>query len=239
VIPALMIPFINRMDLLARLLASIDEDVERLLVVNNSMEMTGLRPFVQHRNAGHVNVHTPAYEPLGYGGAINHSIMQSPEAPWWMWASTDVQFHPGHLASVERRMNEATGPRIITGGFTWAAVNRELVDTVGLIDEWSFFPIYFDDNDYHRRCDLAGVEWIEDWDQGSTHGDAQHGASLTIRSDPAAESANARSFKLNRDAYLAKWGGLPGHETFTTPWDSGLPVWAVRPDMAGRNSRRW
>ncbi len=230
-----MTPLLNRLDLAYRMIDSIDHPVERLLLIDNGRSLYGVAQKI-HRLEG--QVFTPPYEGMGYGGAINFTIMQLPGLPWWMWASNDVVFHPGHLESVVRRMDEAKGPRIITGGFTWAAVNQQLIDEVGLIDEWSFFPIYFDDNDYHRRCDLARVEWIEDR-EGWTHGADGHQASLTIRSDPAAESANFRSFTQNRDAYLAKWGGLPGYEIYDTPWDSGLPVWAVRPDMAGRRSRRW
>lgn len=242
-IPALVCPVYNRWDLAFRMLDSIDVDVERLLIVDNSTDapdtMTGLRPFLGHRNGGRTKVWRPPYTGIGYGGAINLMVSQNPDAPWWMWVSNDVEFHPGHLATVVARMNEATGPRIVTGGFTWGAVNAELVDVVGLVDDWSFFPVYYDDNDYHYRCKLAGVEWIEDWATGSTHGDGVHGASVTIRSDPAARLANDRSFQHNARAYVAKWGGGPGHERFTTPWDSGMPVWVTRPDISGRSSRRW
>ena len=234
-----MTPVLNRVDLMHRMLKSVDEEVERLLVVDNGMGMIGLHPFVRHPNAEQTRVWSPPYTGIGYGGAINMMITQNPDAPWWMWVSNDVEFHPGHLASVVQRMEEANGPRIVTGAFTWGAVNAELVDRVGLIDDWSFFPIYFDDNDYARRCDLAGVEWIEDWGKGTTHGDEQHGASLTIRSDPSSAMANNRSFVLNSRAYLDKWGGPPGHEVFTSPWDSGMPVWVTRPDIYGRRARQW
>jgi GT2 family glycosyltransferase len=232
-----MCPVLNRWDLAQRLIDSIDHEVETLLIINN-----GMAEPPRLEIPGDVTqsvIFTPPLSPLGYGGAINFTIMQTPDLPWWLWASNDVAFHPGWLASIERRMNEATGPRIITGGFTWAAVNQELVDAVGLVDEWSFFPIYYDDNDYHQRCRVAGVEWVEDRSTGSTHGDGQHDASLTIRSDPAAHSSNRRSFMANHAAYLRKWGGVPGSETYETPWNSGLPVWVTRPDMAGRRDRRW
>lgn len=233
-IPVLIAPAYNRHDLLERMLRSVDVPVERTLIIDNKMDYAGPPDDLLD-----VTVFRPPYTSLGYGGSINFGIMQTFDAPWWLWVSNDVEFHPGHLATVVARMNEADGPRIITGGFTWGAANAALIDTVGLVDEWSFFPIYYDDNDYHRRCMVAGVEWIEDWSTGSTHGDGIHGASVTIRSEPAARQANDRSFQHNTRAYLAKWGGTPGHERFTTPWDSGLPVWATRPDITGRSHRRW
>jgi hypothetical protein len=232
VIPVLIAPAYNRHDLLHRMLRSVDVEVGHTLIFDNGRNYEGIPDDLRG------TVVTPPLTSMGYGGSINFGIAQSPHAPWWMWASNDVEFLPGHLATVVERM-QVTSPRIVTGGFTWGAVNRALIDEVGLVDDWSFFPIYFDDNDFEYRCKLAGVEWIEDWATGSRHGDERHGASLTIQSDPKAMSDNGISFTENRLAYIAKWGGLPREERFTTPWDSGLPLWATRPNMAGRKSRTW
>lgn len=232
-IPVLIAPAYNRHDLLHRMLRSVDVPVGRTLIVDNGQNYEGIPDDLRG------TVLTPPYTSFGYGGSINIGIMQNPDVPWWMWASNDVEFHPGHLASVVSRMNETTEPRIVTGGFTWGAVNQALVDAVGLVDEWSFFPIYFDDNDYEYRCKLAGVEWIEDWDAGTTHGDGEFAASITINTDELARKGNDRSFVQNGQAYREKWGGWPKEERYKTPWDSGLPVWVTRPDMAGRDRRRW
>lgn len=235
-IPILMIPVLNRQDLMQRLILSIDHPVQILLIVNNGeLDLKFDRPDVIER----VVIFTPPLSPIGYGGAINYAITQTPQHRWWMWASNDVEFHPGYLDTVVRQMDEATGPRIITGGFTWAAANAELIEQVGLVDDWSFFPIYFDDNDYYYRCQLAKVEWIEDGEMGTTHGDERDHGSVTIRSDQAVNAANNRSYVLNAQAYVAKWGGPPGNERFTTPWNEGHPLWVTRPDMAGRTRRRW
>lgn len=240
-IPVLVIPTYNRPDLLERALRSIDVPVERLLIVDNGKGYVRYLGSEEDALLSRLNatIWRPPYEGIGYGGGINFGITQNPTADWWMWSSNDVEFHPGTLASVARRMNEAKGPRAVTGGFTWGAVNPILVDMVGLVDDWSFFPIYFDDNDYHRRCLLAGVEWIDDGTTGITHGAEGHQASLTIRSDQEAARSNNRSFQQNAMAYLDKWGGLPGRETFDTPWNSGMPVWVTKPDINGRIRRRW
>lgn len=236
-IPLLIAPVLNRWDVLQRMLDSLDHPVKHLLIVNNGM--TGTPPLVYPETVSKVTAFTPPLSPLGYGGAINFGITQTPQHPWWMWTSNDVVFEPGHLATVVERMEAADGPRIVTGGFTWAAVNRELIDLVGLIDEWSFFPIYYDDNDFHRRCQVAEVDWVEDWNRGSRHGDGIHSASVAIMSDPQARVSNDRSFAVNGSAYLEKWGGPPGHEKYETPWNSGMPVWVTRPSIAGRLRRRW
>jgi len=237
VIPILMTPVLNRWDLAKRMLESVDVYVETVLIIDNGMTK---KPGVvtDREQVGRVVQWLPPNTGLGYGGAINFMVTQFPDCPWWLWASNDVVFHPGQLEHVARRMGEADGPRLITGGFTWGAANAAVIDRVGLVDDWSFFPIYFDDNDYHYRCTLAGIEWIEDR-SGWTHGDSQHGASLTIQSDPKIRMANDRSFVQNSRAYIDKWGGPPGHETFTSPWNSGMPIWVTKPDIAGRRARQW
>ena len=136
-----MTPVLNRWDLAEKMLQSVDHHVDRLLVVDNSLGTSSHAMTVPEKFAC-VDRFTPPYMGLGYGGAINFMITQTPELPWWMWASNDVVFEPGYLDTVVARMDAATRPTIITQGFTWAAVNRELIDLVGLIDDWSFYPIY-------------------------------------------------------------------------------------------------
>lgn len=236
-IPVLICPVINRFDLLERLLRSIDYPVLTTVIVDNSC--TGYTvPDDINTPLGDIKYMRPI-SGLGYGGAINQGIMQTAWSPWWMWSSNDVEFHPGHLETVAKRMDEATDARIITGGFTWAAVNQKLIDTVGLVDEWNFFPIYFDDNDYHWRVTCAGAEWIEDWATGSNHGEGKFTGSMVINSDENIKIKNHNSFRQNEAAYLRKWGGMPGKEVFKTPFDSGLPVWYTKPDMLGRSQRLW
>lgn len=234
-------PAYNRHDLLLRALRSIDVPVERGLILDNGRNIRDADEWGEIvGECGRLNleVFTPPFASIGYGGAINFTILQTADAPWWMWVSNDVQFLPGHLQTVIDRM-AVLDPRIVTGGFTWAAINRALVDKVGLIDEHGFFPIYYDDNDYHQRCKIAGVEWVEDWATGTVHGDGEHGASLTIHSDGKSRAGNSRSFLHNTREYLAKWGGRPGEEQYTSPWNSGMPVWVTRPSIDGRRDRQW
>ena len=232
-IPILIAPVINRFDLLERMLRSIDHPVGSVLVVDNSCSgyevPSDIEVPIQYLRP--VN-------PIGYGGAINQGIMQNSHLMWWMWSSNDVVWHPGALAELDAAMTGHTPARIVTGGFTWGALNHDLVNKVGLVDEWSFFPIYYDDNDYHYRCTLAGVEWVEWWDKGTDHGESGK-ASMTINSSPALMNKNHSSFTENTNRYLAKWGGMPGKEVFKSPWDSGMPVWVTKPDITGRAQRLW
>lgn len=240
-IPVLIAPAYNRHDLLLRMLKSIDVRVERGIIIDSARNIwqSDLWPQIQSE-CERLNLisFTPPFSSMGYGGGINFSIMQTFDAPWWMWSSNDVQFLPGHLQTVIDRMGTSE-PRVVTGGFTWGALNRGVIESVGLIDEHSFFPIYYDDNDYQYRCKVAGVDWVEDWNDGTIHGDAKVGASLTILSDPKIMEKNHRTFTANTRAYLEKWGGMPREETFSSPWNSSLPVWATKPSVNGRRDRQW
>jgi hypothetical protein len=181
---------------------------------------------------------------IGYGGGLNAGISQTPDAPWWMFVNADVFFSPETLAQVEVAMTGVSDPRFIATGtvnpFACGALNRALVEKVGLFDEWTFFPAYFEDNDYAYRMGLQGIEQvvlpIEVY-----HGDdigPEH-ASATIRSSQHYADANNRTFVENRRRYVQKWGGEPRQETFTQPWHREVPLSHVEIDLAGRARRSW
>lgn len=230
VIPVIIAPAYNRMDLLERMLRSIDEPVERGLVIDNAR--TG---YTLPDDLASYHVFAPPFASLGYPGSINFGIAQTSDAPWWLFASNDVVFGPGDLAAIAQLMTER--PVIVTNDYSWGALNHACVEAVGLFDEWSFHPLYFDDQDYAVRCRRGGVEWIR-YTGGITQGADGHGASLTIHSDDRARAENSRSWALNEAAYVAKWGGPIGKERYETPWDLGL-LWATKPDLAGRAARTW
>lgn len=234
-IPVCIATAYNRMDLLERMLASIDEPIGRGLVIDNARTGYEGPSFL----GPEWHVFSPPFLSLGYPGSINFGISQTPDAPWWFWVSNDVVFGEGDLAQIAGIMEDAgRGPRIVTHDYAWGAINRAAIDRVGLFDEWSFWPIYFDDNDMAMRCLLGEVEWVHY--QGTiSQGADGFETSLTINSDEGLKVANARSWALNEAAYVDKWGGLPGHEWHQTPWNRDLPLWATKPDLRGRVSRSW
>lgn len=232
-IPVLIAPVLNRYDLLERMLRSVTVPVERGLIIDNGQSGYAKPDWIgpEWRFA------VPPFGSLGYPGSINFGIMQTPDAPWWLWTSNDVVFGPDDLAAIAAQMEDPE-PRIVTYHFAAGALNRAVVQRIGLFDEWSFWPLYFDDNDYAYRATLAGVE-IRWYDGGMSEGADGHKTSLTIFSDPELAKANAVTWDINRAAYVEKWGGPPGQETLKTPWGKRLPLWATKPDMEGRAARDW
>lgn len=233
-IPVLIAPAYNRYDLLERMLRSVSHPVERGLIVDNGMTGYPVPEWV----GPEWKVAAPPFTSYGYPGSINLGIMQTPDAPWWMWVSNDVVFGEGDLDAMVEIMDRADGPLVLSWHFAMGCVNRAAVQEVGLFDEWSFWPLYFDDNDYAWRCHLAGfdVRW---YFGNMTEGADGHETSMTIFSDPTLAARNAETWAINKKAYRDKWGGVPGKEKLKTPWGRKLPLWATRPDVAGRSARLW
>lgn len=227
-IPVLIVPVLDNWDAARRMLTTVT--AERVVIVDNGQY------DMRHPGA---SVIRPILN-LGFSGAINAAISQTPDAPWWMWASVDVAFTDPDLVNIIALMESATGPRVVTGDrgderllrFAYAAINREAIEAVGLLDEWTFYPIYFEDDDYQYRCQLGGVEWVE------YNGNITHQRSMTIKT-PAHAMSNAATFPANARAYQSKWGGPPGSERFSRPWDLPVPLDYTRPAIAARAKRIW
>lgn len=222
------------------MLNSIDVPVGRGLIVDNGR--VGYQREFPH---GDWRIWQPPFQSLGWCGTLNFGMSQTPDAPWWMFVNNDAWFEPGKLALLIETMEaDIANGRAVVHHHEWTVVglSRLVVEKVGLFDEWSYWPLYYDDTDYSYRCHLAGIpvinnDWCHEGDLDWTDLKLEHAS--TIRSDPALAHANNRTWQINRTAYTKKWGGPPGKEKFTTPWDSGLPLWAMKPDPEGREERAW
>jgi hypothetical protein len=201
---------VNREDLLQKAVASARDLWKELTVVDNSTN--GLEVPIPY-----VHVLRPTV-PLTAIQSINFAMMntRTQGAKIAIWMHSDAEAHPGScLALVEyaRRMN-VEGRKwgtLFTNYDALAALNTELIDTVGLWD--TTFHSYFGDNDYYRRIRLAGYECID------TGIPVYHTASQTINSDPELRFRNSITFPLYQAYYVAKYGGSPGNETYSTPFN--------------------
>lgn len=96
-------------------------------------------------------------------------------------------------------------------GLSLAAVNRITIETIGYFDE-NFFPIYFEDIDWHRRAKLAGLSFV------TTPGTyVVHQGSKSLSVTPA--NLHHLTFSLNKEYYIRKWGGDVNQEQFDTPFN--------------------
>ena len=186
----LIVPVLNRYDLLQRMLNSVDVPVEHLLVIDNGLgsELTFADKFKR------VTVlDLPANQ--GVAGSWNLGIKSFPYAHRWFIASNDVVFEPGSLEMLSQaRRDEIT----LTGDAPhWQAfaLGDEAVNDIGLFDE-SLFPAYFEDNDYMRRAEFVGVN-IRRLDLKLTHDN-----SSTIKA--GYQEKNAKTYIKNEKHYQSK-----------------------------------
>jgi GT2 family glycosyltransferase len=239
-IPAVVIPALSNFDMLEANLATFDAQVERLVIIDNSQTGYEYQP-PQGSCVESVSVIRPILN-VGVTGGFNDGICQTPGASWWLLSSVDIGYGPGDLANIAKLIASAGAlPAVVTGSRNddrllrgaYMAVNQACIRAVGLYDEWAFFPCYFEDDDYVRRCELGGVRWIE------YDGTIKHDRSITIRTDAHAEARNRETYPDNLRRYIEKWGGQPRQERFMTPYDMPVPLSYTRVDLPGRAARHW
>lgn len=101
-------------------------------------------------------------------------------------------------------------------GFSCFMLPDFVVNSVGLFDEQLFN--YFGDNDYVRRINLNPLVTYTAIHTTSF----SHFGSASIKSYNNSEMERHHTlFRKSRDLYIKKWGGDPGQETFTTPYNQG------------------
>ena len=227
--PVLAIPVLNRPDLLAKCLASIDTDVD-LIVIDNSPAGFAAELIVEHYLGEFFVTEPPAN--LGYGPSLNHVIQTRPAEPFWLFANADVEFGAGDLDRLIAEMEKGGG---FVGVTDWRVfgLSAATVDTVGFFDP-NFYPAYAEDADYERRCDLAGVS------RYFIDGTTSHVGSVCYRSDERNARHNARTYPANVAYYIEKWGGAPrGGETYTTPFNRGGDLGDWRLDRRRLAANQW
>jgi GT2 family glycosyltransferase len=83
----------------------------------------------------------------------------------------------------------------------------------------AFWPIYWEDIDYHRRLALGGYHPVT-----VTGARIDHVGSATLRAyDDAGRRRHDARFLRNQALYERKWGGTRDLERFTVPYD-GRPA---------------
>ncbi len=206
------IPVINRPDLLAACLGSIDADVTVVVIDNTGTGVLGdlaaeLRPDA-------VIVDPPSN--LGVAASWNLIISSYPQDGHWLIANADTVFAPGDLERLIAEV-DTDEPRWVGVNGDWRVfgINAAAVELAGFFDP-NFHPIYCEDADYEYRCTLAGVRW--DFIEGLS----SHVGSVCLDDH---RRDNDRTYPANVAYYRAKWGGdLRGGERYDTPFDEGGAV---------------
>jgi len=196
-LPNLIVPVLNRYDLLQRMLSSIDYPVKHLLVIDNGASMVMEDMEVDVPDCVELTTYLPMPANLGVAASWNLGIKSFPYDDRWFFASNDVVFKPGALERLcEARTDEITLSKMFPHWHAFS-VGYEAVRRLGLFDE-AFFPAYFEDNDYNTRANRFGVP-IRKLDIP-----ADHDNSSTLKSDPVFQALNGDTFARNQAYYQAK-----------------------------------
>ena len=99
--------------------------------------------------------------------------------------------------------------------FSCFMISKETVERIGMFDE-GFFPAYFEDNDYHYRLKLAGGV---DCAIANTRAVFIHYGSRTQNQSLGTPVVPGDLFGKNQAYFVRKWGGVPGQEKFTRPFN--------------------
>jgi GT2 family glycosyltransferase len=190
-IPVLIIPVLNRYDLLDQNINSIDHPIDEICIINN-----GLEEYTPTRTDLNIKVFKmPSNQ--GIAGSWNLGIKFYPHKPYWLISSADNSFISGSLALIEEL---ASPDKLLMAeeSFGTFAIGENVIKTVGLFDEY-IYPAYYEDTQYKDRIHQAGMDHCMDhrldirmnWNGGSN----------TIKSDPKLNAINGETFRRNEIYY--------------------------------------
>jgi GT2 family glycosyltransferase len=146
-IPVLVIPFLNRQDLLENVLNSIDYPVDKILIIDNSNSYKTNMPNVHVLNM-------PSN--IGVAASWNLGIKCFPHADYWVIGSNDNAWVPGSLEQLEKESNKDSLVFTLVNWNTFS-IGANVIKKIGLFDE-NYYPAYHEDTDYIERIRLNNMK---------------------------------------------------------------------------------
>jgi len=204
--------------------SELDFPAHFIFLDNGSPEQAGIGPILESAKAQYpdsVEIHK-SEQNKGCAGGWNFCIRKAqadPEFEWMVLAGHDIVVHPKALKNLilrylkggidlasgvdvgwEQPMPEIKSEEVPGANFSFLLVPRTVIEKVGLFDE-NIWPAYFEDNDFHFRCYLAGCgRGVWTWTAPF-----RHFRSSTVRTYPNV----SQHFASNTKYFTQKWGGLP------------------------------
>jgi len=209
-IDTIIIPVLNRYDLLNRCLYSLPEQTSVLVIDNGGR-------YEEAPRSGVDVIRLPAN--LGVPASWNLGIKLRPFAAGWLLLNSDAWMSEDAWSTLTSDAREDS--ILLAGSPPWccAYLPRRVVERVGLFCE-AFYPAYMEDVDYEERARRLGV--------GVVYSSArvEHDNSSTIHSDARLSELNARTHARNIEIYNARWHGVVDGET------PSVAEWSVRDRVA-------
>lgn len=206
----------NRYDLLFNLMQSIGKS--RVLPRSVYIIDRGHQPVEIERCTAEIPLTIPVITiPLGgqsLPDAWNWFLVNVPDC---IIASDDIEFFPETIETFRDTPGDFVGlDDGKSSAYACFMVRASGIEKVGLFDN-TLAPdyMYFEDCDHHHRGKLLGMSV-------ASIGCMSHGLCQSwVKKTPEQQAAHHPQFHAAEARYIAKWGGKPGDETFTTPFNSG------------------
>lgn len=198
------IPTINRADLLNEALGKyvVDFPERKFFIVDN-----GNQSIMQHKN---ISAECPGYN-LGVAASWNYLARKAFLSGFnGVCLLNDDVYWGKKQDQIDELMANLHGNEFVVSPNAWCLflLTKEVFDRVGPFDE-RFYPAYYEDNDYHYRMKLLNVIYRHE----KLFGVSVFRGSQTIARDPGLiKHSKCEAY------YVEKWGGLPGKETYKTPF---------------------
>ena len=193
-VPVVIIPVLNRYDLLERCIDSLDFQVDKIIIIDNGGKIEE-DCLMMPRNSRHGKTYIMDMPTnLGVATSWNLGIKMTPFASGWILLNSDAWFMPDKL---EQFWNLCHPDEIhLTGSPEWACawIGSEVVKEVGLFCE-AFHPAYFEDNDYERRAVRLGRTIRKSQDI------IMHDNSSTLLSNVSFQGKNACTYASNLELF--------------------------------------
>jgi GT2 family glycosyltransferase len=192
----LIVPVLNRYDLLQRMLNSVDIEVAHLLIIDNGASNKENPLELDFSDKFKKITILPMPANLGVAGSWNLGMKSFPYAERWFIVSDDVEFNPGALEVLSTAKRDEISLSREFPNWQAFAIGDEVVRAIGLFDECGFFPAYFEDDDYRRRAEFAGITLR------ALEISARHDNSSTIKA--GYENKNSLTFSRNQVLFQTK-----------------------------------
>lgn len=210
-ITTIVIPVLNRYDLLRECVDSIPPGLTVLVIDNgNQLDDEALWPAARV-------LRMPSN--LGVPTSWNLGIKLYPHEPGWLLLNSDAYFADDAFDKVDALCTPSR--LVLAGSPPWccAWIGRDVVDRVGLFCE-AYYPAYMEDVDYEERARRLGVEVVY------SSARVEHRNSSTINSDSQLAARNNATHARNIQTHEARWHGLAEHET------PSVSDWSLRVRLA-------
>ncbi len=220
-IPIMACPVLNRGDLLSRMLRSVDYPIGKIISINNGSDPSVSAVLEQFKITGElpIEIYKPEHN-LGVAGSWNLAMRMYPDAAYWLFIGNDMCLWPGDLAKIDAFVR-AHPDHVLNPcnyGHSLFVVQPSCIEKIGYFD-LNYWPAYSEDQDQMYRIQLAGAPWADVPDVRAIHGEPPLWGSSTVWSDPELRKRFAITQRNVGEFYRQKWGGPPGKETFTHPFN--------------------